>query len=236
MTGVEIVLIIVGVVFLLVSFLIQEKLSPKDMEEITKLSEKELKIIVERQLKNSGDKIESVIERVLEEEQEEVKRATEKETNEKIMAIDEFSNTIMDSMNKTHNEILFLYNMLNDKHAELTDMTAKINQFSEQIRNTESEVLANLSRAVKEVEKEAALPQQKKEPVISPQAEAAVEVPQEPDVPQEKKEDTNNHNGRILAMHQQGMSDVEIARALGLGLGEVRLVIGLFRGEETSEV
>ena len=53
MTGVEITLIIVGIIFLLVSFLIQEKLSPKDMEEITRLSEKELKIIVEKQMKSA---------------------------------------------------------------------------------------------------------------------------------------------------------------------------------------
>ena len=37
-------------------------------------------------------------------------------------------------------------------------------------------------------------------------------------------------------LHQQGLSDVEIARELGLGLGEVKLVIGLFKGEETVEV
>ena len=45
MTAVEITLIIVGIIFLLVSFLVQEKLSPKDIESITSLSENELKLI-----------------------------------------------------------------------------------------------------------------------------------------------------------------------------------------------
>ena len=49
-------------------------------------------------------------------------------------------------------------------------------------------------------------------------------------------QDQINHNERILALHQQGLSNVEIARELGLGLGEVKLVIGLFKGEETIEV
>jgi hypothetical protein len=40
----------------------------------------------------------------------------------------------------------------------------------------------------------------------------------------------------ILALHQQGKPDVEIARDLGLGLGEVKLVIGLYKGEQISEV
>lgn len=51
MTGVEITLILVGIIFVLVSFFVQEKLTPKDVQEITRLSEKELKIIVERELK-----------------------------------------------------------------------------------------------------------------------------------------------------------------------------------------
>ena len=111
MTAVEITLIIVGIIFLLVSFLVQEKLSPKDIESITSLSENELKIIAEKQLKNANDQIEDAITDTVEEKKETTKRELEKETNEKIMAIDEYSNTVLESMNKTHNEILFLYSM-----------------------------------------------------------------------------------------------------------------------------
>ena len=35
MTGVEITLILVGIIFVLVSFFVQEKLTPKDVQEIT---------------------------------------------------------------------------------------------------------------------------------------------------------------------------------------------------------
>ncbi len=61
MTGVEITLILVGIIFVLGSFFVQEKLTPKDVQEITRLSEKELKIIVERELKNANDKVEDAI-------------------------------------------------------------------------------------------------------------------------------------------------------------------------------
>ena len=151
MTAVEITLIIVGIVFLLVSFLVQEKLSPKDIESITNLSENELKIIVEKQLKNANDQVEDAITDVVEDKTETTKRALEKETNEKIMAIDEYSNTVLESMNKTHNEILFLYSMLNDKHTELTDLAAQLQQFSEQMKHTENEVLENLALAAQDV-------------------------------------------------------------------------------------
>ena len=228
MTAVEITLIIVGIVFLLVSFLVQEKLSPKDIESITNLSENELKIIVEKQLKNANDQVEDAITDVVEDKTETTKRALEKETNEKIMAIDEYSNTVLESMNKTHNEILFLYSMLNDKHTELTDLAAQLQQFSEQMKHTENEVLENIALAAQDVRQKVneTKPIDENEVILASLGTDAKGTEQ----------DQINHNDRILMLHQQGLSDVEIARELGLGLGEVKLVIGLFKGEETVEV
>ena len=228
MTAVEITLIIVGIVFLLVSFLVQEKLSPKDIESISNLSENELKIIVEKQLKNANDQVEDAITDVVEDKTETTKRALEKETNEKIMAIDEYSNTVLESMNKTHNEILFLYSMLNDKHTELTDLAAQLQQFSEQMKHTENEVLENLALAAQDVRQKVneTKPIDENEVILASLGTDAKGTEQ----------DQINHNDRILMLHQQGLSDVEIARELGLGLGEVKLVIGLFKGEETVEV
>lgn len=228
MTAVEITLIIVGIVFLLVSFLVQEKLSPKDIENITNLSENELKIIVEKQLKNANDQVEDAITDVVEDKTETTKRALEKETNEKIMAIDEYSNTVLESMNKTHNEILFLYSMLNDKHTELTDLATQLQQFSEHMKNTENEVLENLALAAQDVRQKVneTKPIDENEAILASLGTDG----------QEADQDQINHNDRILMLHQQGFSDVEIARELGLGLGEVKLVIGLFKGEETVEV
>ena len=210
MTGVEITLILVGIIFVLVSFFVQEKLTPKDVQEITRLSEKELKIIVERELKNANDKVEDAIDAVVEQSQENAKRLMEKETNEKIMAINEYSNTVIESMNKTHNEILFLYNMLNDKHTELTGLASQLQQFSEQVKHTQDEMMTHLTETVKEPEL------------------ARTEVSEETD--------NGSFNDQVLALHQNGVSDVEIARKLGRGLGEVKLVIGLYKGEDVSEI
>lgn len=46
------------------------------------------------------------------------------------------------------------------------------------------------------------------------------------------REDENNNNRKILAMHRDGKSELEIAKSLSLGIGEVRLVIDLFKGAE----
>lgn len=78
----------------------------------------------------------------------------EKETNEKIMAINEYSNTVIESMNKTHNEILFLYNMLNDKHTELTGLASQLQQFSEQVKHTQDEMMTHLTETVKSLNRQ----------------------------------------------------------------------------------
>ncbi len=224
MTGVEITFIIVGIIFIIVSFFIQEKLSAKDMEEFAKLSEKELNYIVNRQMKNANERVENSVEQVIEDAQEITKRAMEKESNEKIMAISEYSNTVIDSMNKTHDEILFLYSMLNDKHAELTDLASRLQQFSDSVKIPEPEP-AHVSVPV------AAAPVQMQEEIPKPAVSRSKQEEKQPVL-----DDISNHNQKILGLHQQGYTDVEIARALGLGLGEIKLVIGLYRGEDTGEI
>lgn len=44
-----------------------------------------------------------------------------------------------------------------------------------------------------------------------------------------------NHNEKPCLI-QSGKSYIEIAKELGLGQGEVRLVVGLYKGVDTSEV
>ena len=62
--------------------------------------------------------------------------------------------------------------------------------------------------------------------------ETKAEERKEPE--EEKEPEMINHNARILELHKAGYSDVEIAKELGLGTGEVRLVLGLFREEEAE--
>lgn len=224
MTGIEITLILIGIVLIFASFFIQEKLTHKEMGKIAGLSEKQLSMIVDRQLKNAGGQIEEAIDEIADDALEIAKRAMEKETNEKIMAISEYSNTVIEEINKTHNEVLFLYNMLEDKHKELTELASNLQQFSDTMKTTEHDVLQNLVETARYIEQKTDPQTRGAEPVDFSEPE---EIPEE--------EDMGNHNEKILELRQQGWTDVQIARQLGLGLGEVRLVIGLYKGVETSE-
>ncbi|MCF0142249.1 MAG: hypothetical protein HUJ75_02615, partial [Parasporobacterium sp.] len=46
-----------------------------------------------------------------------------------------------------------------------------------------------------------------------------------------KSTGSRNNNERILELHKAGRSNMAIARELGLGIGEVKFVIGLFEGK-----
>ena len=217
----EIILIVIGLIFIIGSFFLKEVLSQKDIEQIAKLSEIELKTIIDRKMKDANEEITASIDDAIEEASDKTKREMEKETNEKIMAISEFSDTVLDSMNKTHNEIMFLYSMLNDKHGELTSLAGDLSHFSAQMKETENEILTHLSEAANEMENK----------VNNIESETMMQS----ESPTEEAEDDTRSNDRILELHRQGKTDVEIAKTLGRGLGEVKLVLGLYQEVENRE-
>ena len=117
------------------SFFITERLSPSELNKIAELSKDELGRIIDGALADAGSKVEESIDAQIAASSEKVERALEKETNEKIMAISEYSDTVMENMNKTHNEIMFLYNMLNDKHAELTGLATDLQKIAANVKS-----------------------------------------------------------------------------------------------------
>lgn len=240
MTALEITLIVIGVVFLVGSFFVSDKLSQKDVDQIAKMSEEELRVILDRQLEKAKAEIQNAIETGIDETTEETKRALEKETNDKINGISEYSDTVLESINKSHNEIMFLYSMLNDKHKDLTDLAANLQKLTANLHDVEQQMTektlraqARLQQPEHVIEKPAKV--QKKEipvekKVKSESIKKAVEVRKKPETDTEINE--KNDNDAILRLHAEGKSDVEIAKLLDRGLGEVRLVIGLHRGED----
>ena len=149
MTTLEITLILVGIVFLIGSFMVKDKLSKNDLDKIADMSAEELKVITEKEIKNAELAIDGMLDEHIASKTDETKRDLEKETNSKIMARNEYSDTVLDSINKSHNEIMFLYSMLNDKHEELTRLSGNIEKITAQAKKTfepvEASKINNLS-------------------------------------------------------------------------------------------
>ena len=62
MTGLEITLLLVGIVFMVGSFLITERLSGSELNKVSELSEDEIRRILERELTSAQQKIDTQIE------------------------------------------------------------------------------------------------------------------------------------------------------------------------------
>lgn len=237
MTTLEITLIIIGVVFLIGSFLVKDKLSQKDLDKIADMSAQELKIITEKELKTARASIDDALDEEIASKTEETKRELEKMTNSKIMAINEYSDTVLDSINKAHNEIMFLYSMLNDKHDELTQLSNNIEKISAHTRKT-FEPLDNKdieSVPVQTIAQQSALSRFAAIQPDSDDVTASAEATPVNTVDEEPESSDINHNNDILSLHKSGESNVEIAKKLGLGMGEVKLVIDLYEEGNKNE-
>ena len=94
MTTIEIVLLIIGVVMMVASFFVTEKLSGQELNKIAELSAEEMQHILERSLTDAQVKVDNMVDQVIdhsiEKSMEVVERALDKETNEKMRAITEY--------------------------------------------------------------------------------------------------------------------------------------------------
>ena len=239
MTGVAWILLLIGVVFMIGSFFVTEKLSPSELNQIAELSEEELKRIIDRGLKNAETRIEDAIDEQVDQSSEKVDRSLEKVTNDKIMAISEYSDTVIESMNKTHNEIMFLYSMLNDKHTELTGMAADLQRLAADVRSLEEKAPLTAPQAAPEraaavSAASAVTPVPGEKADTTGRETAAAPAEQKEEMPETEETKQEGLHAEILKLKKLGMTEVQIAKKLGIGIGEVRLVNGLYRGESDS--
>ncbi len=313
----EIVLIIVGIVIVIVSFIISEK------EEKKKLGsddlKDELKTEILEAIKSEQKNIQNDKENFLEDKQIDILDKIEDEmsrlSNEKIMSFSEYGEQILGKIEQNHQEVVFLYDMLNQKESEMKEFIKKID--SSKIK------LEEMLIAVKEEEKDWSMWTKEKDETM--QELARKEIALQKVVVEEKKltevkenvkpetkksrqkkrkrgkasgnlsgkrkeeidgirqfeeikledgmekvenqtnnadkegkdiaadtgggiifeenegdnsfsseteEEKANSNESVLDLHMQGMSIMEIAKVLGRGQGEVKLIIDLYQGEK----
>lgn len=248
MTGLEISLLIIGAIFFIGSFFVTEKLSSSDVEHIQKLSEKEVHVIVEKAMGRAADEIDRRIENNLDHAVMDLETKSDKETNEKILAINEYSDTVLDSMNKSHEEVMFLYNMLNEKQEKITRLTEELQHSESSLRALKEDVAAMVSsyEALKgepisedfskegtDVE-DSVIPEDVREAVRENMESLKQVFMQKMEDTQSEDAQAEDDNEQILKMYKEGYSEIEIAKKLGKGLGEIKLVLGLFDEDYTA--
>lgn len=272
----EIVLIVLGVIIFVGSFLLP---SGKKADADSQMSEEIIHEMMEKEMEGAKSQIGDIVDETIIYAMEKTERSMDRLTNEKMLAVNEYSDTVLEEINKSHKEVVFLYDMLNDKHENLKTTVSEATKMAGEVKQTvkdaeilakevESSVKKEMENAETKIEestaaKEAAgsareaegrmaqtaapepefipIKAQKVELIPAPEREETQSIPVA-EVAEEAKsavpevevtlnaDGKRNSNDRILEMHNAGRSNMAIAKELGLGIGEVKLVIDLFEG------
>lgn len=312
----EIVLIVAGFAAIILGYLLP---ASKELDEEDKLlMEREIRELVRREVEDQKETIETMVDDTVDLSLDRTERAMERISNEKLSAIGEYSDTVINDIHKNHDEVMFMYDMLNDKHKNLTSVVSEVAKKTDEAKQAVLDAEATARDAAQKAEslksiQDAAVPEKHvrailldeekdtlsgiqipyKEKIVVPAKEPEVqedapiesgyvdernikelkeldEIPaqvisrtqasglhvigntgSETSAPKEivsakvvsiseakpvnpdknMKEitavDPVSQNKQIIEMHKAGKSNMVIARELGLGIGEVKLVIDL---------
>lgn len=226
MSPVEIIFVILGIIILIVSCF------------ITGDKESELEItseIPEAFLEFQKQEIKKYIERVLEEKSEDVIVRTDdylsKISNEKIMAVNDYASQILEKIDVNHKEVVFLYDMLNQKEDAIKETVYKFDsakdKLQEMMENTE--LLLKQMKGSDNRENTTIVSSEKLENRQAIRIMESVKVIENHlETEQESDSITSQQKEKILQLYKQGKSVLDISKALKIGQGEVKLIIGLY--------
>ncbi|WP_026654773.1 DUF6115 domain-containing protein [Butyrivibrio sp. AE3003] len=276
----EIVLIVVGFAAIILGYLLP---AGKELDEEDKmLMEREIRELVRREVEDQRENIENMVDDTVDLSLDRTERAMERISNEKLSAIGEYSDTVINDIHKNHDEVMFMYDMLNDKHKNLTSVVSEVTKKADEAKKVVKEVEEKIitpapsdeiipvtpvasaapsaaveKEPVMELEKitakvitpeeaiglhvvgntstdeEEVKPIQDQQPnaKVVPITEAVRVEAKSTNPDKNMKEltaaDPISQNRQIIEMHKAGKSNMVIARELGLGIGEVKLVIDL---------
>lgn len=123
----EIILLAAGAVIFILSFFIPERKTEVSGQS-RELAKEEVAALVGREMENVRGHLDDVVDEAISYAMEKTERSLERLSNEKIMAVNEYSDTVLAEIHKNHEEAMFLYDMLNSKHANLKDTVSVVNK------------------------------------------------------------------------------------------------------------
>lgn len=275
MTGLEIALLTIGLIVIVASFVFSSKSDGDTMHNVKDVT------FTDKQKEDIKKQIMDILDEQIDNVKEQTEISLDKLSNQKMLEMNEYSDTILQEINRNHNEVMFLYDMLNEKKKEINNTVRDMNVTKKEIEKSKTvpkkqtviDSIKDMSEdtggfmASEELLREEQKDVNTRKKDILNQLDAVVEAVSD-DVSADleavekkpkkrtstgrtaakrtketvKKEtlrednrdpkafETGNNNEKILQLSKEGKSNVEIAKELGLGIGEVKLVIDLFKG------
>lgn len=237
------IFVIVGIVLMIISMFMRDKdkqkenrdaLSPQEREQLLSEEKKELDGMLKNRAEDAIEKADEQLSRL---------------SNEKIISVSEYSDQVLEKINQNHQEVVFLYNMLNEKEEEMKKMMT-------QMKTPVPEETSEEKQRQKLAEERKKQPEKPKPaPLLRPSRPLHTEPAPFPASPVQEGEDmemlkgliyAENHvpntetdsadlqenvnvQEQVLSMYAEGMSVLEISQSLNRGQGEVKLIIELYR-------
>lgn len=272
MTGIEICLLVAGIVFFAASFMVGNKKEEHNemvtlSHELSEQDKERIKAQIDVLVKAQVDEI---IDAHIEAICEQTEAQLDKISNIKTLELNEYAETVIKEINKNHNEAVFLYDMLNEKAKEVKNTVKDVNIAKDQVIRMENSLDKNWLNKDNMVDSKPSennlnslITEQKNQ--IAPSAiihsantEALMDemlanvmesektrvsqgnengnfndiksISDDKEVKDTSYDKNENKNDKILSLYETGMSNKDIAKTLGLGVGEVKLVVDLYKG------
>ena len=151
-------------------------------------------------------------------------------SNKKIIEFEEYANQLFEKINMNHKEVVFLYDMLNDKADNIKSLYLKLQEKEKTLNEMISKVenLITKDSSVDDID------------VVEEEFKEVLEFCCEVDddnkenlndiqSPVDNSSDYQVQNERIIKLYSMGYSTKDISKKLGIGTGEVALVNNLYK-------
>lgn len=200
MGTVEIVLLVIGIICVIVGIILG--LIDNNEKEATESSVSDYDAA--SQVSQVAQTIDSIIEKKMQDIEDKTEARLDKISNTKILEMNEYADGVLKEINRNHNEVMFMYDMLNEKDKEIKTTVKDVNV-----------TRINRGYAYNDAKQQSAM----EEPKIVMQ-----------DIEDFVLDESLSTHDKIRQLYSNGYNDVEIAKRLKIGVGEVRLVINLSSG------
>ena len=218
MNTLEILLLLIGIIVTVVSFLLVAKSNQdtKDKNFNNMIVSDSNDKIIAKSIIEKKNEFEESIKDINDQYIEDTKKELNQTTNEKMIVIQEFADQLIDDIKNNKEEVFFLYQILNEKENTLrqSDISISTNVREQKTEYGQAEPLnAAKSNNIKTSVKDD-LKQEISYTEDSNESEFDIE---------DKKEKYK----KIIGLYNQGNSITEISKTLSLGQGEVKLYIDI---------
>lgn len=202
MGTVEIVLLVIGIICVIGGIILGITSDNSEADTTAAVSDYD----AASQVSQVSQTIDSIIEKKMQDIEDKTEARLDKISNTKILEMNEYADGVLKEINRNHNEVMFMYDMLNEKDKEIKTTVKDVNV----ARINQTQAYAD-----------------KKQPRQNVKEQPLSAISDIEDVIQDKSLSTNE---KIIKLYTKGCRDVDIAKSLKIGVGEVRLIINLAAG------